>query len=172
MKHIPYLTFILLFFFASASVKAQSMQNVLDLVPVNEATHTATSSGDWETAATWGETFPGENAKIVIPNGITVTINSQLASEFEWIRISNGGKLTFNPSQTTLLKVETIVSGMSGEFEMGTAVNPIASNQTATIIFSGQQQAIDFGANDPGYLKRGAILMGKSTIHGEEKSSW
>ena len=172
MKYIPHLTFILVFLFASASVQAQSMQNVFDLVPVNEATHTAATSGDWEEAATWGGSLPGENAKIVIPNGITVTINSQLASEFEWILISNGGKLAFNPSQTTLLKVETIVSGMSGEFEMGTASAPIASNQTATIIFSGQQQAIDFGANDPGYLKRGAILMGKTTIHGEEKSSW
>lgn len=172
MKYTLHLALTLLLLFISTQAPGQSMQNVFNLVSVNEATHTAAASGDWEATATWGGTLPAENSKIVIPSGITVTINSQLAAEFEWIRIDNGGKLAFNPSENTLLKVETIVSGMSGEFEMGTASSPIASNKTATVIFSGKQQAIDFGANDPGFLKRGAILMGKTIIHGEQKSSW
>ncbi len=172
MKYILVYSFFALSFITNFPAQAQSMQHVLDLVPLNQATHTATTSGDWESSSTWGGSLPGENGRVVIPSGITVTINSELAAEFEWIRIDNNGKLAFNPSVTTLLKVETIVSNMSGEFEIGTSTSPIASDQTATVIFSGQQQAIDFGSNDPGYLKRGAILMGKTIIHGEEKSSW
>lgn len=38
------------------------------------ATHTATDSGDWSDTATWGGNVPEQDAIVVIPEGLTVSL--------------------------------------------------------------------------------------------------
>ncbi|MCG8648884.1 MAG: G8 domain-containing protein, partial [Pirellulales bacterium] len=104
----------------------------LDLLPANEATHVVESSGDWTDPNTWqGGQIPNDLAKVLIPAGKTLTIDTTIETRIKIIR--NEGKLVFSTSSNTALNVETIVQGMTGELEIGTSQNPLPAGLKCTI---------------------------------------
>ena len=139
---------------------------VMNLVPVGQATHTATGSGNWATGGTWNTgTVPGNGSRVVIPEGITVTYNSTSSSSISWIRVD--GKLRFATNQNTSLNVETIVVTPVGEYEQGTVSAPIPSSFTSIVTF------LDDGpVNDPFKIARGLIIHGSGEIHGASLTSF
>ena len=138
----------------------------MTVLDMGQATHTATASGNWSDASTWGGNVPTANALIAIPAGVIVTIDGKIAPKFKSITID--GTLRFATHVNTELWVDTIVSNRHGTLEVGTVANPIASNVTARIVFA------DLGAInksvDPQQLSRGAILAGKTVMYGAAKT--
>lgn len=140
--------------------------------PINvagTASHTATQSGNWSASSTWGGSVPTTDARVLIPSGITVTVDSQISTEFKSILIQ-GGTLRFDNSVNTELRVEYIVSDMSGSLEIGTASNPIGDGVIARLVIAdrGGTNTTD----DPERFAPGAVLMGPVTMHGQMKTSW
>ena len=133
------------------------------LVSADQATNTVIASGDWSNPAVWqnGE-LPTAGARIIIPQGMTLTVDSVIPTEFKTIGIH--GTLNFATDVNTELRVDTIVSAPHGRFEMGTAANPIAANVTARVVFS--DDGVTDRTWDPEQLSRGAILQGPTEIHG------
>lgn len=162
MKKMIILVFCTLIY---ASIQSQTP---VDLVPLTDATHTAQISGDWSNPITWGGEVPTNGARVVIPNGLTITVDIILPNRIKTIRLD--GKLNFKNNVNTLLKVETIIGLPSSELEIGTSQNPIQNGVTATIIF------IDEGAIDLNWdynqFSKGMVMMGATNIYGAEKTSW
>lgn len=157
--------FLLLMAFKSELHAQTLMQRALDAA--GSATVTAATSGNWTSTATWGGSLPGTNARVLIPAGITVTVDSEISTEFKSIRIL--GKLEFARNANTELRVEYVVSGMNGELEVGTVGNPIPSNRIAKIVIA------DRGGTstslDPERFAPGMVLMGSTKMHGQQKTS-
>ncbi len=151
-------------------IPATSGAQSIDLLfPASEATIHARQSGDWSSPTTWDSNrVPGVNARVLIPAGVQVRVDGQLSARHDWIRVE--GALTFASDVNTELRVETIVSTMTGVLEMGTAANPIQDGREARVIFT-DDGPIDRSWDD-GLLSRGAILMGPTRIHGAAKTSW
>lgn len=132
------------------------------------ATKTATTSGDWTATSTWGGSLPTTDARVLIPAGITVTVDSEISTEFKSVRIE--GTLKFATNVNTELRTEYIVRGMMGRLEIGTTNNPIAAGKTAKLVFAdrgGTTPSQDFERYSPG-----AVLMGSVEMRGQEKTSW
>ena len=125
------------------------------------------NSGSWTDSGTWsGNEVPGDRARVLIPAGKTVVIDSEISTRVKGIRIQ--GKLEFSTAVSTALNVETIIQDMTGELEIGTAANPIPPGVTSkiTIIDEGD---IDFNSDQ---WEKGLILMGKTIAYGAQKDSW
>lgn len=162
IKLLFYLTSIL---FLTTSLKAQSPLQV-----AGTATITATSSGDWSASSTWGGTIPPNDARVVIPTGVTVTVDGMIPEEFKSIRIDNGGKLQFATQVHTELRTEYLVSGMMGALEIGTNSDKIAAGVRASLVFA--ERGGTTSTFDPERFAPGAVLMGTTTMHGADKTSW
>ncbi|MEO0368231.1 MAG: G8 domain-containing protein [Pseudomonadota bacterium] len=129
----------------------------------NLATHTATQSGPWSNVTTWGGTLPATNANVLIPAGIKVTLSTELNTRLNLVRID--GTLSFDHSQDTLLRVDTIYSSCSGSLQVGTPSQPIRADVTARVIFINNGVVADTNR-----LSRGAILAGSTSIVGSPKT--
>ncbi len=140
----------------------------MNLVPKSMVTDSVVQSGNWSDPATWGGSLPGNNARILIGAGHTVTVDGVLPTRHTTIRLE--GKLRFNPSVTTELKVESMVGFQGSELEMGTAVQPISSGVTAKLLFI-DQGPLDL-IQDHGQFGKGLVTMGKVRMYGAEKTSW
>ncbi|MEM6621654.1 MAG: G8 domain-containing protein [Pseudomonadota bacterium] len=139
------------------------------LVSLDQVTHTAAQSGDWSDPATWGTGgVPGAGARVHIPAGIEITVDTTLAPEFKTVRID--GTLSFATDVNTELKVDTLVSTQTGRLVMGTQTDPIQAGVTASIEFA-DDGAID-QTWDPALISRGALLHGQTIIHGAEKTAF
>ncbi|MEO1435406.1 MAG: G8 domain-containing protein, partial [Bacteroidota bacterium] len=139
----------------------------LDLLPISVATHSVQNSGNWSDPNTWNTgSVPNNLARIHIPTGKELIVDGEIAERIKIIR--NEGKLKFLTTTNTALLVETIVQGISGELEIGTASSPVPAGTTAkiTIIDEG-----DIVLNTDQWEK-GLVLMGKTTIYGSSKTSW
>ena len=135
------------------------------LISADQATNTVVASGNWSDPSVWeNATPPTDGARIVIPAGMTLTVDSVIPHEFKTIGIH--GTLSFATDIDTELRVDTIISAPHGRFEMGTAADPIAAGVTAKVVF------VDDGVIDtnwdPEQLSRGAVLQGPTEIHGAE----
>ncbi|MEM9822228.1 MAG: G8 domain-containing protein, partial [Bacteroidota bacterium] len=163
MKNILMIAF-LLFIFGRNSLPAQSPIEV-----AGSPTIVATNSGDWTSPDTWGGATPVTDDRVLIPAGITVTVNAEIATAFKSIRIQ-GGTLRFSNNVDTKLSVEYIVSNPTGRLEIGSSSNPIASTVTAKLVFA------DRGGTTPeedhDRFAPGAVLMGPVEMRGMEKTSW
>ncbi|WP_299551733.1 G8 domain-containing protein [Seonamhaeicola sp.] len=134
------------------------------------ATKTAAQSGNWSDAATWGGSVPADDARVLIPNGITVTVNDIIPEKMKSIRIANGAKLQYATNVNTELRTEYLVSEMGGSFEIGNSTNKVAANVTARLIFAWRGGTTK--SQDPSRFAPGAVLMGPVRMHGAEKTSW
>ncbi|MEO0494472.1 MAG: G8 domain-containing protein [Actinomycetota bacterium] len=134
----------------------------LMLVAPELATHTAVQNGDWSDARTWGGEAPTAGARVVIPEGVTVTVDGVVDARLETVGVY--GTLRVATDVDTHLWVDTIVSAPTALFEIGTADQPVRPDVTARITF------IDDGpidrSVDPDQLGRGAVLHGRTEIHG------
>lgn len=133
-------------------------------------THTASQSGSWGDSSTWGGSPPGNNARVLIPGNVTVTVDSMIAEEFKSVRIGTGGKLSFATTVNTELRTEYLMSQMNGVLEIGTGTNKIAPGVTARLVFA--ERGGTSRAEDPERFAPGAVFMGSVTMHGADKTSW
>ena len=137
----------------------------MSLVSNELSTNTVTSSGNWSNPAVWSNNaVPSANARIVVPQGVTLTVDTVMTQEFKTLRVD--GTLNFATDRDTELRVETLVSTMNGRVEIGTAADPVQPNVTARVVFI-DDGAIDRTA-DPQQIGRGAVLHGPTTIYGSE----
>lgn len=157
---------ILFFFIGSIYIQAQTPVQVAGV-----ATKTAIKSGNWSNPSTWnGNAIPGDLARVLIPNNITVTIDGMIPQEMKSVRIASGGKLQYATNTNTELRTEYLVSEMGGEFEIGTSTNPVNAANTASLVFA--EKGGTSKAQDKFGFAPGAVLMGKVRMYGAPKTSW
>lgn len=158
------LPFILCLWFSTALLA----QGPLQLVQLNEVTHTVVTSGDWSSASTWGGSVPNDFSRIHIPAGKTLQVDGVIPAKIKTIRID--GVLEFSTNTNTGLNVESIVGTMGSSIILGTESNPLPSDKSAFIKF------IDLGPldldQDFAQFGKGLITMGSCKMYGAPKSSW
>lgn len=149
--------------------KAEEHIALMNLVPVEEATHVAVNNGSWFDPATWanGE-VPGDGARVYIPEGVDVVYDGESPVSLFTVRVD--GTLEFATDQNTFMEVDTLVVAPSGHLIIGTIANPVAANVSA-IIQIADNGPIDV-AWDPMLLSRGVISHGEVEIHGAEKDTF
>ncbi|MEM6803322.1 MAG: T9SS type A sorting domain-containing protein [Bacteroidota bacterium] len=146
------------------------------------ATHTALSSGNWSDASTWGGSLPTTDARVLIPANVKVTVDTEISTEFKSVRIAKQGILTFAPHVNTELRTEFLVSEPptknangdiildGGKLEIGSTSNRIDPGVRASLVFA--ERGGSSKNEDPQRFAPGAVLMGKTTMHGAEKTAW
>ena len=152
---------------------------ILALCPHDEATHIAVADGSWTSAATWlnGE-VPSHGARVLIPNGRTVTYNNSTEHlRLDWVRVD--GVLTWALTQSTETLVETLVGTRGSSIIMGTSSGRLPSQYTARVVISGcEYRANSFEptdislARDPNLWGRGIICQGTWRAWGAQKLPW
>ena len=129
-------------------------------------THTAIRSGSWFDPRTWkGGRVPGNNAKVLIQDGLTVTYDQESDARIQ--TIANKGNFRFATRTDTKLVVETLINGASGQLDVGTQKRSVAANKQARIIFTS-----DRAVNrqwDPKQLSKGLLSHGSVNINGADK---
>ena len=144
------------------------MQLIRALVGDNDITHTAINSGSWFDSQTWqnGE-IPTADAWVLIPENLTVTYDQ--VSTVAIRAIKSLGHLKFSPSQSSLLRIDTLVIDSNGSLVIGTKDNPIQTGVEVNITF------VDNGnldvVRDPLLFGRGILAMGEVKMHGENKTT-
>lgn len=167
MRFNLYLRFLVLFVGLSLAGLSVQAQGPLSLLPVNQATHVVQSSGNWTSASTWqGGTVPNAQAKVLIPAGLTLTVDAEISTRIKIIRIQ--GKMAFSTTANTALKVETIIQDSTGELEMGTSTNPIPAGTTCKITITDEGDLVWSTSQ----FEKGLTLMGKTVAYGAQKDSW
>jgi Ca2+-binding RTX toxin-like protein len=150
---------------ADSPVLQREHLSLFQLVRYDEVTHYAIHDGDWLNPATWHDGIvPTAGARVLIPMNVTVTVNGIVTPRLDTIRID--GTLSFDVSTNTELRVDTVVVGGSGAFEMGTEEAPIQSGVKARLFIT-NDGPIDRVA-DPFGLGRGLLSHGRVSIHGAE----
>lgn len=142
---------------------------VMELVPVEDATHVAINNGSWFDPNTWanGE-IPGEGARVVIPEGVEVQYDGESPVSLFTVRVD--GALEFATDQDTFMEVDTLVVAMSGRLTIGTVDNPVAPG-VQTVIQIADNGPIDVEW-DPSLVSRGIVSNGEVEIHGAYKDTF
>lgn len=149
--------------------KAMEHMAVLNLVPIEGATHTAVNSGSWFDPNTWDNgQVPGAGAKVVIPEGVEVIYDGESAVSLFTVRVD--GALEFATDRDTFMEVDTFVVTPSGRLTIGSIDNPVDANVKAVIQIA-DNGPIDVNW-DPMLLSRGVISHGEFEVHGAEKASF
>jgi hypothetical protein len=121
-------------------------------------TKTAVASGNFAATTTWsGGTTPTLGDVVLIPAGVTVTVNN-LSAFGKSIIVR--GTLKFATGVNTRLRVETLAIDTGGTLNIGTDAAPIAADKTAAIhIIDNATMTVDGG-----HLARGIIARSGTTI--------
>ncbi len=151
--------------FSVIKLKAQTAVQV-----AGTPTVTASQSGNWSESSTWGGSLPGDDDRVLIPSGITVTVDGMVSQEFKSIRIAKDGKLQYATEVNTELRTEYLVSEAGGVFEIGTSSNKVAANVNASLVFA--ERGGTTKSEDPSRFVPGAVFMGPVRMYGAEKTSW
>ncbi|MEM6660597.1 MAG: G8 domain-containing protein [Pseudomonadota bacterium] len=149
------------------SGKANEHMAAMDLAPRGDATHVAIGDGDWFDPNTWSGGVPGDGAKVLIPEGVTVTYDEVSDARLFTVRVD--GKLEFATDTDSQMVFDTMLVSPSGYLEIGTVGNPVDANVDVDLIVANNGR-IDTDW-DPMLLSRGVISHGKTSIHGAEKDS-
>ena len=148
---------------------AAEHQALMDLVKHADATHIAVQDGSWFDPATWANgQVPGDGAKVLISDGVTVTYDGQSPVSLFTVRVD--GALDFATDIDTFMEVDTLVVSKIGTLTIGTATNPVQAGVDAVIQIA-QNGPIDVSW-DPMLLSRGVISHGDIQIHGAEKDTF
>jgi G8 domain/K319L-like, PKD domain len=147
----------------------EQMRGFCSMFPRGEATHTAAASGPWSSPKTWNAgRLPAADAKVLVPEGVTVTVDRELSAPLSWIRVE--GALRFDAGANTAVVVDTLKVEYGGRLEIGTAAKPIPAGLTAQVVIAARAgQPID-QSSDPFELSRGVIAQGIVEIHGAAKT--
>lgn len=105
--YLKRLTSLILCFLFITNTIAQT--DLMNAIPSNLATHTATQNGSWFNASTWNTgTVPSTGAIVYIPSGFTVDYEGSSGDHIFAIRVDgNFNCIQTNASQTTRLKFDT-----------------------------------------------------------------
>ncbi|MEL7143799.1 MAG: LamG-like jellyroll fold domain-containing protein [Cyanobacteria bacterium J06643_4] len=149
-------------------IRHKEYNDLKKLIDSVRPTHTAVRSGAWSDPRTWGGTVPGNNAKVLIKSGTTVTYDldeKEGSARIQTIAIK--GNLKFATNQNTKLLVETIINGADGQLDIGSAGRTVAADKKTQIIFT-SDRAIN-KQWDPKQLSKGLISHGTVNIYGAGK---
>lgn len=140
---------------------------LMNLVPVDQASHIAVQSGAWFDPATWGGEVPGTNAKVWIPENIQVEYDGISNQRLFTVRVD--GTLDFATDTNTQVRLDTLVITPKGTLNIGSEESPVQGNVKTRIVIS------DNGAIDRNWdfqqLSRGVVSHGTVKIHGQAKTS-
>ncbi len=152
-------------------VKQTEHTALFDLVKDADATHTAVASGNWGDPKTWDRGVPGAGARVIIPAGLTVTVEGVHDNErLDWLRVD--GTLRFDPAADAALKVVTLVGNVGSMIEIGTEKERIHADKTARLILGDRGERDDaLRQRDPFDLSGGLISHGHVRIFGAEYTS-
>lgn len=154
---------------ADDPAKQKEHMAVMNLVPASAATHIAVNDGSWFDPKTWANgQVPGEGAKVLIPQGVTVDYDGSSKASLFTVRVD--GELDFATDIDTFMEVDTFVVAPTGTLTIGTEGNPVDPNVSAVISFA-DNGPINV-AWDPMLLSRGLISHGDIEIHGAEKDAF
>ncbi len=150
------------------SAMASEHMAAMDLAPRGDATHVAIGSGSWDDPSIWsnGE-VPGDNAKVLIPQGVEVDYSSVSGARLFTVRVD--GKLDFATDTDSQMIFDTMIVSPTGYLEIGTETDPVDPNVDIDLIVANNGR-IDTNW-DPQLLSRGIIAHGKTSIYGAEKDS-
>jgi hypothetical protein len=128
-------------------------------------TISSASNGSWSSPGTWNPArVPGPSDRVGIRH--TVTYDST-NGDADVIGIDVGGTLRFSTTQTTRLRVGTLIVLPNGTLEVGTSSNPIPPSVTAEIIIKNKALNLTI---DPDQYGTGLLSVnGNITIHGGVK---
>lgn len=152
---------------------------VLSLCPHTDVTHLAIADGLWSDPGIWlNGQVPGYGARVLIPHARVVTYdNTSVNRRLDWVRVD--GTLTWSRTHSTQMLVETLIATRGSDVILGTEENPIPPHIKADIIFGGRYyrnrlpMPSDLNiASDTGLWGRGAICMGRVSIHDVGKRTW
>jgi G8 domain len=130
-------------------------------------------SGSWSSASTWqGGQVPTANSVVRIAAAHTVTVDDTTPVAYT---VAVDGKLSFNPSVNTRLKVTNLEvmagptgMGTPGVVEVGTTTAPVAASVTAEIVIS--NTALGGGVADVDQFGTGIVVFGNLKMHGSVKT--
>jgi hypothetical protein len=150
--------------------KHNEHQALLGLAPGQQADVIAQTSGRWLDPATWTDgKLPEDGDRVLIPEGISVTINGQVEhANLEWVRVD--GRLAFAPHASTLLSVTTLLIGQDGLLEVGTQDERVAENVTARIEILPRPDRDR--VSDPFDLAGGVLSAGIIRMYGATKTAY
>jgi hypothetical protein len=152
----------------SSSSMAGEHDAAMGLVGRDEATHVAIGDGDWFDPNIWSDgEVPGDGAKVLIPQGVTVDYGGVSDASLFTVRID--GTLDFATNQNSQMIFDTLVSSPTGHLIIGTADDPVDANVDVDLIVADNGR-IDTSW-DPMLLSRGIVAHGTTTIHGADKDS-
>ena len=127
---------------------------------------TSTASGLWSDPKTWSTgKVPGANDKVKISAGHDVTYNVASDAKLECVEVD--GRLRFDTTSNTKVKVGNLTVMEPGSLEIGTQAKPVSPNVTAEIVIA--DQPIDRDV-DPAQIGTGIEGLGKITMHGAVKA--
>ncbi len=151
-------------------VVALSLANVLFLGSPTQAataspaatTVTAVASGPWSRSSTWGGTLPSAGANVIIPSGVTVSLDTSTAS-LGILQVDGG--LSFAPVNLTLTARAIMVHGW---LRAGTAGSPYV--QRGRIVLTGSDTGEDIMGMGSKVL---GVMGGAVDLHGRAGvTSW
>ncbi len=153
---------------SSGSTVANEHMAAMNLVPRGDATHVAIGDGDWFDPNTWsGGQVPGDGAKVLIPDGVSVNYAGTSNASIFTLRID--GVLDFDTQTDSQMIFDTMVVSPSGHLVIGTTNDPVNPNVDIDLIVA-NNGPIDTNW-DPMLLSRGIIAHGGTSIHGAVKDS-
>jgi hypothetical protein len=124
---------------------------------------TAVLPGSWSSAATWGGALPGVEDDVIIPAGISVTLNANV----ECGGITVAGRLEVERADRTLICDSLFVQGSGAVFEVGTATNRFLQKFTLTLKGLPTETVMSMGAKLLGAQQGGTLR-----IHGRDRTEW
>lgn len=143
---------------------------LLAAAAIVNAQTTAVQSGLWSSPATWGGTVPaGLEEDVVIPAGLTVTLNTNV----ECGAILVHGRFEVANADLALTCDSLIIQGAGAILEIGT--NSVRFTNKFTLTLKGDQSEIFQPAGHPNNMGARALLAlmgGTISIHGEDRVEW
>ena len=147
--------------------RTSTHQAIGDLVPVEEASHTATG-GPWDDEESWEDGVPTDHARVHVPQGTTVTLAHEAATRLRTVRVD--GTVRSDPEQAGGLRLDTLVVTGTGTLALGT---PDAPDVVGTVVEFLDQGPID-ETQDPTRVGRGLLALPGATVRlvGEERTTF
>jgi Ca2+-binding RTX toxin-like protein len=143
--------------------------SLFQLVRYDQVTHYALHDGAWSDPTTWHDGIvPGAGAHVLIPLGVEVTVDRVVTTRLGTVRVD--GKLSFDATRITELRVDTVAVSSTGTFEMGTVAAPVQPNVRARLVII-NNGPIDRTV-DPFAMGRGLVSHGAVSIVGAAKTPY
>ena len=137
------------------------------LIDPIDITHTAVNDGSWFDTGTWsGGAVPDADAWVLIPAGVTVNYDQVSDTPITAVKVEGG--LSFSRSQSSRLRVDTMIIETSGFLRIGSVNQPV-QNDVQVEIFIRDMGDLDV-SKDPQLMGRGLLARGDVSMHGAVKT--